>query len=197
MNQQKLINKNIIISAAADGIGWSIAKHCINEGANVYISDIDNNQFDTLFNKLNELKREGMVRKIGFSIYTPDQIDFLLANFDFDLIQLPFNVFDTRLIEGGQLKSLKKKGVEVHARSVFLQGVLLDFDNLSDYFLAWRGRFEDYQALVRESDLSLLEYSLNFVLGIQEIDKVLVGVNNESHLSEIVQAADEQNSRYA
>jgi len=41
MNQPKLINKNIIISAAADGIGWCIAEFCLNEGANVYISDVD------------------------------------------------------------------------------------------------------------------------------------------------------------
>jgi len=46
MNQPKLINKNIIISAAADGIGWCIAEFCLNQGANVYISDIDENKID-------------------------------------------------------------------------------------------------------------------------------------------------------
>ena len=39
MNQQKLLNKKIIISAAADGIGWSIAKACMLNGALVYITD--------------------------------------------------------------------------------------------------------------------------------------------------------------
>jgi len=157
-------------------------------------SDIKNNQFDTLFNKLYELKKEGVVRKIGFSTYSPNQIDFLLANFDFDLIQLPCNVFDSRLIEGGQLKLLKNKGVEIHARSVFLQGILLDFDKLSDYFLTWREKFEDYQSVVRESNLTLLEYSIKFVLGIPEIDKVLVGVNSESQLKEVVHAAKEKSN---
>lgn len=41
MNQLKLTNKNIIISAAADGIGWCIAELCLNAGANVYISDFN------------------------------------------------------------------------------------------------------------------------------------------------------------
>ena len=41
MNHQKLLNKNIVISAAADGIGWSIAEYCMNNGATVYLSDID------------------------------------------------------------------------------------------------------------------------------------------------------------
>jgi len=73
------------------------------------IDDIKNKQFDALFSKLNELKQQGFVKKIGFSTYTPEQVDFLLENFDFDLIQLPFNVFDVRLIEGGQLRALKNK----------------------------------------------------------------------------------------
>jgi len=152
------------------------------------ISDVENNQFNDLFKKLNKLKQEGFIKKIGFSTYTPGQVDFLLANFDFDLIQIPFNVFDTRLIEGGQLNSLKKNDVEVHARSVFLQGVLLNLDHLSEYFSTWEKQFTEYQVMVRNSGLSLLEYALNFVLNIQEIDRVLVGINNERELREILKS---------
>ena len=149
------------------------------------IKDIENKQFEALFEKLNALKERNLVKKIGFSTYTPEQVNFLLENFDFNIIQVPFNVFDTRLIQSGQLQALKSKGVEIHARSVFLQGVLLDFDNLSDYFLTWKAQFTEYQVMVKNSGLSLLEYALNFVLSIQEIDRVLVGVNNEQQLREI------------
>jgi aryl-alcohol dehydrogenase-like predicted oxidoreductase len=158
------------------------------------IKDIENKKFDALFNKLNEFKDKGLVKKIGFSTYLPEQIDFLLENFDFDLIQLPFNVFDTRLIKGGQLKALQSKGVEIHARSVFLQGILLDFGNFSDYFSTWQKQFGKYQTIVEESGLSLLEYALNFALSIKEIDKVLVGVHSERQLREIVQAVKSQGS---
>jgi aryl-alcohol dehydrogenase-like predicted oxidoreductase len=152
------------------------------------INEVSGKEFNDLFRKLNELKQQGLVNKIGFSTYTPEQVDFLLKNFDFDIVQLPFNVFDNRLIQGGQLKSLKNKGVEIHARSIFLQGVLLDFDNLSDYFLTWKDQFDAYQVIVSDSKLSLLEYALNFVLSVKEVDKVLVGVNNERQLKEIVQS---------
>lgn len=161
------------------------------------INDIENNQFDTLFRKLNALKQQGLVEKIGFSAYTPEQVNFLLGNFDFDIIQVPFNVFDTRLIQGGQLQALKSKAVEIHARSVFLQGVLLDFDNLSDYFATWKKQFTEYQTIVKDRGLSLLEYALNFALSTQEMDKILVGVNSENQLKEIVQAAKKQNSLVA
>ena len=150
------------------------------------IDDVKDKRFGDLFHKLNELKEEGLINKIGFSTYTPDQVDFLLENFDFDLIQVPFNVFDTRLIEGGQLQALKKKNIEIHARSIFLQGVLLDFDNLSNYFSKWKKQFDEYQGTVEKSGLSLLEYALNFTLNVQEIDKILVGVNSKKQLEEVV-----------
>ena len=158
------------------------------------IGDIENNQFDTLFSKLNELKKEGLIGKIGFSTYTPEQIDFLLNTFDFDLIQVPFNVFDNRLIVGGQLKRLKNKGIEVHVRSVFLQGLLLDFNSLGSYFSNWKKKFDDYQKIVKDSELSLLEYALNFALNVEEIDRVLVGVNNQKQLTDIVKASQKKNN---
>jgi len=152
------------------------------------IDDIKDKQFDDLYKELYKLKREKLINKIGFSIYTPEQVDFLLKNFDFDLIQVPFNIFDNRLIQGGQLQALNNKGIEVHARSVFLQGVLLDFNNLSNYFSPWKKEFSIYQETVKDNGLSLLECALNFVLNIREIDKVLVGVNSERQLKEIIQA---------
>ena len=53
MNHQKLLNKNIVISAAADGIGWSIAEHCMNNGATVYLSDINKSKLSLLKNHKN------------------------------------------------------------------------------------------------------------------------------------------------
>ena len=157
------------------------------------IGDLEHKDFNEMFKMINSLKMDGLVKKIGFSTYTPDQIDFLLDNFDFDLIQVPFNVFDTRLVEGGQLKSLKKNNIEIHTRSVFLQGLLLDFNSLSKYFLDWKDQFEDYQSIVKKSGLSLLEYSLKYVLNNADIDKVLVGIDSIEQLKEIFLAVKTQN----
>ena len=46
MSQLKLFNKKIIISAAADGIGWSIAQECMLNGAIVYLTDKNNKSLD-------------------------------------------------------------------------------------------------------------------------------------------------------
>ena len=41
-------SKNIIISAAADGIGWAIAKSCLEKGCSVYLSDINQQKIDEI-----------------------------------------------------------------------------------------------------------------------------------------------------
>ena len=154
------------------------------------IDDTKDKQFDTLYKELDKLKQDKLINKIGFSTYTPDQVDFLLDNFDFDLIQVPFNVFDTRLIDGGQFQILRNKQIEIHARSVFLQGLLLNFKKLGIYFSKWTGQFNNYQEIVQDSELSLLEYALSFVLNTKEIDVTLVGVSNSSQLTEIIKASN-------
>ncbi len=80
-----------------------------------------------LYEVMHELKSKGLVEKIGFSVYSGEQIDKLLDLYDFEMIQVPVNVLDQRLIKGGELKKLKNKDIEVHARSIFLQGLLLMF----------------------------------------------------------------------
>jgi aryl-alcohol dehydrogenase-like predicted oxidoreductase len=201
VNNYRIITKTTPLKNGVDGVikdfHQSLDSLNIGQVEGLLIHNIDDTKdkrFGELFHKLNNLKEEGLINKIGFSTYTPDQVDFLLENFDFDLIQVPFNVFDTRLVEGGQLKSLKKKNIEIHVRSVFLQGVLLDFDNLSSYFSRWKKQFDKYQSTVEKSKLSLLEYALNFALNMKEIDKILVGVNSADQLKEIVQAKKKQSS---
>jgi len=48
MTQNKPSGKNIIISAAADGIGWSIASLSLDKGYNVYLSDINQKRIDKI-----------------------------------------------------------------------------------------------------------------------------------------------------
>ena len=199
VNDYEVITKTLPLNNNIDEVVYNFYKSLENlkedrvKGLLIHdINDVNNKKFGDLFNKLKSLQSEGLVNKIGFSTYMPEQVDFLLENFDFDLIQLPLNVFDIRLIEGRQLQALKNRDIEVHARSVFLQGLLVNFNNLPDYFITWKKQFNQYQLLVSENSMSLLEYALNFVLNIQEIDKVLVGVNSESQLKEIIQAVKDR-----
>lgn len=152
------------------------------------INDTKNKQFDTLFKRLNALKKQGLVKKIGFSTYTPEQIDFLLANFDFDLIQVPINLFDQRLIVEGKLKKIKNKNIEIHARSIFLQGLLLTKPK-HIYFSKWQVHFDHYFNTLNTKKIHPLSACINFALSITELDKIIVGVTSTQELAGIITAS--------
>lgn len=143
-----------------------------------------------LVERLLRLKQDGLVSKVGVSVYSGQQIDQVLEWFPMDLIQLPINVLDQRLLQSGHLKKLKSAGVEIHARSAFLQGLLLmELQDIPGYFDSVRGRLESYHRFIKEHNLTPLQAALGFVSGIPEIDQVVCGVNDARQLREICKAA--------
>lgn len=145
--------------------------------------------FELLYSKLNELKKQGLVEKIGISIYEQAEIDYFLGRYKFDLIQLPMNVFDQRLVKSKILSELKKEETEIHARSVFLQGVLLTNPNdLDARFREVQNMFTNYYEELQAKGLSLLEGALLFISSIPEIDYMVMGVNNLKQLQQIYKA---------
>lgn len=140
-----------------------------------------------LWEAMEELKAAGVVKKIGVSVYSPQQIEKILARYSPDVIQAPVNVLDQRLIKAGYLAILKKQGIEIHSRSVFLQGLLLmTVEEMPDYFNPFKPILERYRQSLKEKWISPLKAALGFVYRLPDIDYVLVGVNNKHHLEEII-----------
>jgi len=157
------------------------------------IDDIKDKKFDALYKEIDKLKQDQLISKIGFSTYTPDQVDFLLDNFDFDLIQVPFNLLDKRLIDGGQLKALKNKKIEIHARSIFLQGLLLmSAAQRPKYFNNWNNLFKKWDLWLKTNNISGLEAALNFALSENLIDKIVIGIDSKIQLKEVFSASTSQ-----
>jgi aryl-alcohol dehydrogenase-like predicted oxidoreductase len=141
---------------------------------------------EKLLQTINNLKEDGFVKKIGVSAYSGLQIDRILDNYSIDLIQIPVNILDQRLISGGYLKKLNKYGVEIHARSVFLQGLLLmPIDDLPPWFDSIAGILKRFHIAAEKINISALELALNFVQNIYDIDSVVVGVNRLEQLCNI------------
>jgi aryl-alcohol dehydrogenase-like predicted oxidoreductase len=140
-----------------------------------------------LLEKMIELKQEGLVKKIGVSIYTGGQIDRILDKYSIDFIQIPINVLDQRLLFSGHLHKMKKLKIEIHARSIFLQGLLLmPPDHLPSYFDSIRAHLKNYYEFILQQKISPLQAAISFVTGLSEIDVVIVGINNCQHLQEIL-----------
>lgn len=133
-----------------------------------------------------ELKASGKVAKTGISIYGPDELDALGTLDDIDIVQSPLNILDTRLIDSGWLDKLHRAKVEVHVRSVFLQGLLLmPSHQRPAYFGQWGELWATWDRWLAARQQTPLEAALRFVLSVDNVERVVVGVESRSHLEQI------------
>ena len=150
------------------------------------INDLKGNKGKKIFSFLNKLKKKGKIKKIGVSINSPNDINIFYGKFPIDIVQLPINIFDQRLINSGWLDKLKKKNIEIHARSIFLQGVLLmKFKNLPKYFLKFEKNFITWEHWLKKNNISKFNACLNFILNLK-IDKLVVGIDKKQDLMQII-----------
>lgn len=144
-----------------------------------------------LYRALDSLKEKGLVKKIGVSIYSPNELESLKKDFSFDLIQAPFNLIDQRLLHSGWMKKLKDSGVEIHTRSTFLQGLLLMKEtDIQPKFSPWKHLWKKWHDWLAENNVSALQGSLAFALSFPEIERVVVGADNHYQLLEIINASN-------
>lgn len=143
-----------------------------------------------LYSALRQLVSDGLIEKIGVSIYTPEEYHALGERFDLGIVQIPFNILDHRLLDTGLLHRLRRQGSEVHVRSVFLQGLLLmPPDHRPQQFQRWQPLWQRWQGWLQGVKLSPLQACIRYVLSFPDISKVIVGVDSVTQLQEIMHAA--------
>ena len=147
------------------------------------------NQGSEVIRELNILKEQGTISKVGVSIYSPEILTAISSFFKVDIVQVPFNVFDRQILSSGWSDKLKSNGVEVHTRSVFLQGLLLmQKSSLPHYFIKhWPALFDAWYKFLNYSRANPLEVALKFALQQDWIDKIVVGVDSVSQLKALVE----------
>jgi len=139
---------------------------------------------------LQQLKRDGLVAKIGVSIYEPAELDALWTHVPLDIIQAPMSVFDRRMHTSGWLDTVQRHGVELHTRSTFLQGLLLvDAKNLPPQFARWRSLWDRWTCWLEAQGVTPLEMCLGYALSHRSVDRVVVGLDSLTHLQQIISSA--------
>ena len=139
---------------------------------------------------LEEAKSRGLVKKVGCSIYSLELLPSLLGVFKPDIVQLPINIFDQRAINTGWLGKMIELGVEVHARSIFMQGLLLMSPvQRPAYFHKWNELFQKWDSMI--AGKNVLEACLGFIKSVHGVSKIVVGVESQAQLSQLLFAWNE------
>lgn len=143
-----------------------------------------------LYGALQGAKDRGRAKAIGVSIYAPEELDVMMTRYTFDLVQGPFNPLDRRWLDSGWLDRLCGMGVECHARSVFLQGLLVMAPGARPaWTTAWPETFAAYDAWVAATGRTAVEACLAFVLGHAQFSRVVVGADGPDHLRTLLAIA--------
>jgi len=148
---------------------------------------------ECLYAVLLEAKANGKVQKIGASVYDARQLDGVLGRYELDIVQLPLNVFDQRLLRSGHLAELRTRKIEVHIRSVFLQGLLLmPLEEVPPYFAPWNPQLRRYHAWLQQQNLTPLQAALEFMNCVAAAETLVCGINTLEQLEEICAALRHQ-----
>ena len=147
------------------------------------------------FNDLQTAKYNGLVHKIGCSFYSVDALKKSIdMNHDIDLIQIPANVLDQRFIKSGLLEEAKKRGIEIHCRSLFLQGLLLDRNTtLPKNLQPFKEELSHFFNFCDFHNITPLMAALMSMKQTAVIDYAVVGCVSKPQLEEIVIAYDKVN----
>ena len=135
------------------------------------------------------LRERGVVERLGVSIYSAQDLDGLNPNL-LDLVQLPLSLYDQRLLQDGTLAQLRARGTAIHARSLYLQGLLL---TPSTQWPQWvnpevRAHQHALESLAKKCGCRLIDLALGFAREQKDLEAIVLGVCSVQELSELLQA---------
>ena len=143
-----------------------------------------------MWDRLKQLKDEGLVQKIGVSVFASDEPVALTRRFKPDVVQAPVSLLDQRLIVSGALAEIAGLGVEVHLRSIFLQGLLfLPPDRMPTALKGASGPLSRVRRLIAEGRSDPLQAALGFALSRPEASSVVVNVASSAEFQAVLAAA--------
>ncbi len=134
--------------------------------------------------KLNEYKKKKIIKKIGFSLYTLEELNGVLKIFIPDMIQIPVNVLDQRFLKKNIIKKIKKNKIEINARSIFLRGNLLNNNELKSDKVYKKVR--EFEKWCKFKDVDKVSACVNFVRKHKFINNIILGIDNKIQLEKIL-----------
>ena len=147
--------------------------------------------------EIQKAKKNDFIQCFGVSLYNEDEINVVLeSDLKPDIIQIPMNILDTQLYRRGVLRKIFDKGIEIHVRSAFLQGLFyLSAMDLEKRFSDVVPQLDNLKTIAGNVGLTLAELSLLWLTSLKEVSKVIIGVNNvnqlKAHLETLKKNVDE------
>lgn len=142
---------------------------------------VDKKKLNLFVQRVLELQ---LTTKMGCSVYSHRELNEVMQFFPVQVVQCPANPFQTDFLD----TAVVAKDVEVHARSLFLQGVLLA-SALPSRLQFLEPYVQEYRNILHDADINDLEALLGWALQQGGIHKWVFGVTSVAELEQIVQTS--------
>lgn len=142
--------------------------------------------YDTeILDALAEMKKEGLARKVGVSVYDVEEALCCMAHKRIEFLQAPYSIFDHRMKVGGVFANVLPNGCEIDTRSAFIQGlVTMSRDEVPSYLNAAKPILEKLDKISSETGWSRIDLAMGYVKHEQEISHLVFGIDSLEQLKE-------------
>lgn len=148
--------------------------------------DLFNDNGKRIYKELQRLKKKGFIKKIGISIYNYNKLNKIIKLFKIDIIQAPFNIIDRRLLKSSLMKLQKQKKIELHVRSIFLQGLLLkNLKYKNKKFISYRNIWNSLHNWLSKNRYDIIDVCINDCLK-YNFNTIVIGFENLNQLKRVI-----------
>ena len=151
---------------------------------------------DEIIETLNRMKADGLVKRVGVSVYEPEEAKKCIERPNVEFMQLPFSIFDQRMEKAGVFKEAEKDSIQIHSRSSFIQGlILMEEDEVPPFLAKAKPIVGKISLLCERHGLSRISLAMNYVKYQSRISHLVFGVDNLAQLKEDIDTFKEDISR--
>lgn len=150
-----------------------------------------------IWSALRTCQESNLVTKLGVSVYCPKMLKTIIHTFDIDIVQFPLNILDQRFMSLEMKRLYREKSIETHARSIFLQGLLLLPPQ------QWKGQFGSYMDpllhffnFAMQKNMTPFDLCLEYAKNQSSLDYLIIGVTNLVELSSILKKIHQKPIRF-
>lgn len=130
------------------------------------------------------LKDSNLVKEVGTSVYSQEELIYSLDCGVYDWVQIPVNILDTSFY---RIASNHVSAIKIAARSVFLQGVIFNDErarmNIKDHS-ELLVTLDHLRGLCSDFGLTMQQLSVAYLSSLERINQIIVGTISDDKLSE-------------
>ena len=130
--------------------------------------------------KIKEFKEKNIINKVGVSCYDYKKIIKYQKIYHFDIFQIPLNIFNINKKKINYLKKLKKKFYfKIHARSIFLQGlVFVDLNRMPKKFFRLKNKILLIKNICSKNNVSFFNFLISAIDHLNLVDCAIIGLKS-------------------